>query len=73
MDDVPARDDAEPSGPPCPGCGRTRTATDAVGVAWSSHRTADGLEFVCPDCTRADLADIEAGLAARPEPARQRR
>jgi hypothetical protein len=58
--------DAQPFGPPCPGCGRVRTADDAAGVTWSSRHTATGgevvVEFVCPACTRADLAQIEAGL-----------
>ena len=54
--------EARPSGAPCPGCGRDRTADDAAGVAWSSRHTADGTEFVCPTCTRDDLAHIEAGL-----------
>jgi len=52
-------------GPPCPGCGRSRTADDAAGLAWSSRHTADGPEFVCPDCTRGDIALIEAGLGDR--------
>jgi hypothetical protein len=51
--------------PPCPGCGRPRTADDAGGAFWSSRHTADGTEFRCPDCTRAELADIEAGLPPR--------
>lgn len=51
-----------PFGPPCPGCGRARTAADAAGLAWSSRHTAGGVEFVCPACTRADVAQIEVGL-----------
>lgn len=61
--------DAQPYGPPCPGCGRARTAADADGVAWSSrHTPSSGVggggatEFVCPACTRGDIAQIEAGL-----------
>jgi hypothetical protein len=58
--------DAQPFGPPCPGCDRARTAADAAGVAWSSRHTADGaeivVEFVCPACTRADIVQIETGL-----------
>ena len=54
--------DARPFGAPCPGCGRDRTVDDAAGVAWSSRHTADGVEFVCPACTRDDLVQIEAGL-----------
>jgi hypothetical protein len=56
--------DARTYGPPCPGCARARTADDAAGLAWSSRHTADGLEFVCPACTRADIVLIEAGLPA---------
>jgi hypothetical protein len=58
--------DAQPFGPPCPGCGRARTAADAAGVTWSSRHAADGaevvVEFVCPACTRAEIAQIETGL-----------
>ena len=65
MDTFPPPD-AEPFGPPCPGCGRGRTASDAAGLVWSSRHTTDGartvVEFVCPACTRADLTQIEAGL-----------
>jgi hypothetical protein len=56
--------DARPNGSLCPGCRRARTADDAAGVAWSSRHTADGVEFVCPACTRADIVLIEAGLPA---------
>jgi hypothetical protein len=60
----PPTDDARaPFGPPCPGCARPRTEADARDLAWSSHRGPDGeLRFVCPDCTRTELAQIEAGL-----------
>jgi hypothetical protein len=66
---------ATPHGPPCPGCGRFRTEDDARGVAWSSRHAPDGaVSFVCPDCTRAELQDIEvgieAGFAAPPRAAR---
>ena len=54
--------DAGPYGPPCPGCARPRTADDAAGLAWSSLHTTAGRAFVCPTCTRADIALIEAGL-----------
>jgi hypothetical protein len=61
---------ATPHGPPCPGCGRPRTDDDAHGVTWSSRHAPDGaVSFVCPDCARAELRDIEAGLTA-PRPAR---
>jgi hypothetical protein len=56
--------DADEPRPPttCPGCGRARGTSDAAAVTWSSRHTPDGVEFVCPDCTRADLRLIEAGL-----------
>lgn len=57
--------EAGPYGPPCPSCERARTADDAAGMAWSSRHTADGPEFVCPACTRADIMSIEAGLSDR--------
>ena len=43
-----------------------RTADDARGLAWSSEHAPDGaVTFVCPACTRADIAQIEAGLPVR--------
>ena len=65
---VPPAGDAPSSRPSarCPGCGATRTAADSAGVAWSSRHVRAGaevvVEFVCPACTRADIAQIEAGL-----------
>jgi hypothetical protein len=54
---------------PCPGCGRRRTADDSTGLAWSSEHAPDGtVTFICPACTRADIARIEAGL---PDPERR--
>jgi hypothetical protein len=52
-----------PHRPSCPGCDRPRTEADVRGVAWSSRHTPDGIEFVCPGCTRAEIGQIEAGLA----------
>jgi hypothetical protein len=47
----------------CPCCRAPRTPADVRGVLWSSERGPDGtLRWVCPGCTRAALADIEAGL-----------
>lgn len=67
MTDTVTLQPSEPSGYglPCPGCQRARTADDAAGVTWSSRHTADGPEFVCPACTRADIMLIEAGLSDR--------
>jgi hypothetical protein len=48
--------------PPCPGCGRRRTA-DARSLEWSTEHAPDGtVTYVCPACTRTDIAQIEAGL-----------
>jgi hypothetical protein len=56
----PPHDNADP---PCPGCGRQRTPDDARGLAWSSEHAPDGtVSYVCPACTRGDIAQIEAGL-----------
>jgi len=68
MDAFPSPDDP-PHGPPCPGCGRLRSAANAHGVGWSSLHTPDGVEFVCPDCTRAEIRQIEAGLPVVRTPA----
>jgi hypothetical protein len=49
--------------PPCPGCGRQRTADDAHSLEWSSEHAPDGtVTYICPACTRGDIAQIEAGL-----------
>jgi hypothetical protein len=59
----PNGDTTPPHGPPCPGCARPRTEADARGLAWSSEHTRDGTaRWVCPDCTRAQLDEIEAGV-----------
>jgi len=60
---APPPPDGRPYGPPCPSCGRARTADDAAGVAWSSRHAAGRVEYVCPTCTRADIGLIEVGLA----------
>jgi hypothetical protein len=61
--DTASPSDDRPYGPPCPGCGRDRTADDATGVAWSSRHAGGRVEYVCPTCTRADIGLIEVGLA----------
>jgi hypothetical protein len=48
--------------PPCPGCGLQRAADDPHGLGWSSVHSPDGVEFLCPGCTRAEIRQIEAGL-----------
>ena len=63
MDAFPTLPAEPPHGPPCPGCGRVRTEADVRSLAWSSRHTPDGIEFVCPGCTRAEIGQIEAGLA----------
>jgi hypothetical protein len=64
IDATPSNGDIpHPYGPPCPGCGRPRTDADARGLAWSSEHGRDGsVRWVCPDCTRGQLPEIEAGL-----------
>jgi hypothetical protein len=58
-----ARPPLDTAGPPCPGCGRRRAADDTRGLAWSSAHAPDRtVTFICPACTRADIAKIEAGL-----------
>ena len=52
-----------PSDPPCPGCGRQRATDDDRGLAWASEHAPDGtVIYICPACTRTDIAQIEAGL-----------
>jgi hypothetical protein len=54
----------------CPLCARPRTAADERGLAWSSVHERDGsVCWLCPDCTRSRLAEIETfGVPARPRP-----
>ena len=56
----PLRENADP---PCPGCGRQRATDDTRALAWSSEHAPDGtVTYICPACTRGDIAQIEAGL-----------
>jgi hypothetical protein len=51
----------------CPHCARPRTAADARGLAWSSvHGPGGSVWFLCPDCTRNQLPDIEIGATRLP-------
>jgi hypothetical protein len=53
----------------CPLCARPRTADDVRGVAWSSQHEPDGsILWLCPDCTRHRLPEIEAHLPLTPHP-----
>ncbi len=53
----------QPADPPCPGCGRHRATDDDRGFAWASEHAPDGtVTYICPACTRTDIAQIEAGL-----------
>ena len=56
----PLRENADP---PCPGCGRQRTADDDHDLTWSTEHAPDGtVIYICPACTRGDIAQIETGL-----------
>ena len=54
----------------CPLCAHPRTAADVRGFAWSSVHERDGsVRWLCPDCTRSQLPEIETfGVPARPRP-----
>lgn len=48
----------------CTRCGRTRSADDdpAMALAWVSSRERGGLRWLCPDCARQHVRDIEGKL-----------
>ncbi|MFB9688564.1 hypothetical protein [Amycolatopsis plumensis] len=48
----------------CTRCGRTRTAADdpATALAWVSTRERGALRWLCPDCARQHVRDIEGKL-----------
>jgi hypothetical protein len=48
----------------CTRCGRTRSADDApaAALAWVSTRERGVLRWLCPDCARQHVRDIEAKL-----------
>jgi hypothetical protein len=45
-------------------CGRTRGADEdpATALAWVSSRERGGLRWLCPDCARQHVRDIEGKL-----------
>ncbi|MEU0795984.1 hypothetical protein ABZ342_38490 [Amycolatopsis sp. NPDC005961] len=48
----------------CVRCGRTRGADEdpATALAWVSSRERGGLRWLCPDCARRHVRDIEGKL-----------
>ncbi|MGW4065644.1 hypothetical protein ACWEGE_45660 [Amycolatopsis sp. NPDC004747] len=48
----------------CTRCGRTRTAEDdpAMALAWVSMRERGVVRWLCPDCARQHVRDIEGKL-----------
>ena len=48
----------------CPLCARPRSAADARGLAWSGEHGPGGTaSWICPECTRDRLMEIETQLA----------
>lgn len=51
----------------CPLCARRRTAAEARGLTWSSQHGPGGVvAWLCHDCTRDRLFEIEAQLPLDP-------
>ncbi|MGW3966861.1 hypothetical protein ACWED2_44080 [Amycolatopsis sp. NPDC005003] len=48
----------------CTRCGRTRAAGEdpATALAWVSTRERGSLRWLCPDCARQHVRDIEGKL-----------
>lgn len=48
----------------CTRCGRTRGADEdpATALAWVASRERGGLRWLCPDCARQHVRDIEGKL-----------
>ncbi|SFW92369.1 hypothetical protein [Amycolatopsis australiensis] len=48
----------------CTRCGRTRGRDEdpATALAWVSSRERGGLRWLCPDCARQHVRDIEGKL-----------
>ncbi|WP_020667907.1 hypothetical protein [Amycolatopsis nigrescens] len=55
-----------PVGVACARCGTARTAGEdpARALAWAADRDDGGLRWLCPDCARQHVRDIEAKLPA---------
>jgi hypothetical protein len=47
----------------CLACGRERDDADVTALAWVHETGRDGSRWICPDCARRHLGDIEAKLA----------
>jgi hypothetical protein len=51
----------------CPQCARTPAAAEARVLSWSSLLGLDGsVSWICPECTRNGLPEIEALLPLFP-------
>ncbi|HEY0640018.1 MAG TPA: hypothetical protein VGD67_20460 [Pseudonocardiaceae bacterium] len=46
----------------CCRCGRAREADGVAALAWVSERDERGVRWICPDCARAHVRDIESKL-----------
>lgn len=48
----------------CTQCGRTRAADEApaAALAWASSRERGQVRWLCPDCAREHVRDIEGKL-----------
>ncbi|MEV6880018.1 hypothetical protein [Amycolatopsis sp. NPDC051128] len=55
---------SEPAPVVCTRCGRGRSADDdpATALAWVSTRERGVLRWLCPDCARQHVRDIEGKL-----------
>ena len=53
-----------PEQPVCTRCGRTRDPDDdpATALAWVSTREQGTIRWLCPDCARRHVRDIEGKL-----------
>ncbi|WP_290053359.1 hypothetical protein [Amycolatopsis solani] len=53
-----------PEPPACTRCGRRRSDDDdpATALAWVSTRERGALRWLCPDCARQHVRDIEGKL-----------
>ncbi|MDN5860637.1 MAG: hypothetical protein L0H84_18690 [Pseudonocardia sp.] len=47
---------------PCAGCAARRDPGDPAALAWASERAGDRVTWLCPECARRHVRDIEARL-----------
>jgi hypothetical protein len=47
----------------CEVCGRERDGADVAALAWVHESGPDGSRWICPECARRHVRDIEAKLA----------